>query len=182
MHPGHGNHGCPHGACWSAAPKLAEVMLWLPQGLPQFCLQNEDLCCRTSAFYGLINQLLGLMRQMFDLVSRGRKNSRLLKGQQWGLGRASTTRNTESSSSTSTISWDGLCLSYCLSNTTPWGIQGCFPQFLLSQSPPAQGMGFARRTQLSVGAARAPAGWELLHLHRQPNLPAKEIQRYHSGL
>lgn len=75
-----GNHSCLHSACWSAAQKLAEVMLQLSQGLPHFCLQNEDLCCRTSAFcrkfYGFTHQLLGLMRLTPDLVSRGRKNSR----------------------------------------------------------------------------------------------------------
>lgn len=124
-----GNHGCLHSACWSAAQKLAEVMLWLSQGLPHFCLQNEDLCCRTSAFcrkfYGFTHQLLGLMRLTPDLVSRGRKNSRQCFWQcsssRGSSGRADTTRNTESSSSISTTSWDGLCLSYCFEQHDPVG-------------------------------------------------------------
>lgn len=158
-----GNHGCLHSACWSAAQKLAEVMLQLSQGLPHFCLQNEDLCCRTSAFcrkfYGFTHQLLGLMRLTPDLVSRGRKNSRQCFRQcsssrgSSGVWGGPTPQETPKAAA-AFLPLPGMDSAFptASSNTILWGIQGRFPQILLLQSLPAQRMGFARRTQVSDGA------------------------------
>lgn len=158
-----GNHGCLHSACWSAAQKLAEVMLWLSQGLPHFCLQNEDLCCRTSAFcrkfYGFTHQLLGLMRLTPDLVSRGRKNSRQCfwqcsssRGSSGVWGGPTPQETPKAAAAFLPLPGKDSAFPTASSNTILWGIQGRFPQILLLQSLPAQRMGFARRTQVSDGA------------------------------